>query len=72
MLAAAGLNIVFARVATEKSDAFDVFYVTNSANGKLSEEEMRGLEAALTMSLAPERAGTVDSFTQHVSEVIAE
>lgn len=72
VLAGTGLDIVFARVATEKSDAFDVFYVTNSTGRKLSADEMRRLEAALIMSLAPDGGGKVDSLTQHVSEVIAE
>ncbi|HVF29255.1 MAG TPA: [protein-PII] uridylyltransferase, partial [Pyrinomonadaceae bacterium] len=72
VLAAAGLDIVFARVATEKSDAFDVFYVTNSAGEKLSEADMQRLEVALIRSLAPEHAGVIDSLPQYQSEVIVE
>ncbi len=51
LLAACGIDIAFARIATEKNDAFDVFYVTNAAGMKLSEAEMRQLEAALTTRL---------------------
>ena len=72
VLAADGLDIVFARVATEKSDAFDVFYVTNSAGEKLSEADMQRLEVALIRSLTPEHAGALDSLPQYQSEVIAE
>ena len=46
------LNIVCARITTEKSDAFDVFYVTDANGMKLSENVMRSLEVALTEKLS--------------------
>jgi [protein-PII] uridylyltransferase len=61
-LAEVGLDIVCARIATEKADALDVFYVTDRAGLKLSEEAIRGAEMALTERLSAgnnfkERAG---------------
>ena len=50
-LTAFGLDIVCAKIATEKSDALDVFYVTNFNEMKLSDHEMRLLEAELTRLL---------------------
>ncbi|MBI3933565.1 MAG: [protein-PII] uridylyltransferase [Acidobacteria bacterium] len=48
-----GLNIVFAKLATEKTMAFDVFYLTESEGGKLApqrcEEVLTHLEEALHM-----------------------
>jgi [protein-PII] uridylyltransferase len=52
-LAARHLDIVCAKIATEKSDALDVFYVTDADGCKLSEAEMRRVEAALTAQLSP-------------------
>ncbi len=52
VLTSFGLDIVCARIATEKSDALDVFYVTNEHGVKLSTAEMLGLEEALTLSLS--------------------
>jgi [protein-PII] uridylyltransferase len=47
-LASFQLNIVFAKLATEKAHAFDVFYVRNAAGGKvLDAEQMRRLEEQL-------------------------
>jgi [protein-PII] uridylyltransferase len=51
ILAALGLEIVCARIATEKSDALDVFYVTDADDLKLSEEMMESVERALTDKL---------------------
>ena len=48
-----GLNIVCAKIATEKSDALDVFYVTDAAGAKLAEPAMRAVEAALSAQLLP-------------------
>jgi len=42
-----GNNIHSARVATWGHEARDVFYVTNAAGGKLSQEEVVALAAAL-------------------------
>jgi len=53
VLSAHGLNIGFAKIATEKSHALDVFYVTDAAGAKLEGEEMLRLEAALAAALDP-------------------
>ena len=47
-LAALGLDIVCAKIATEKSDALDVFYVTDGEGMKLSET----MTQSVTVSLA--------------------
>jgi [protein-PII] uridylyltransferase len=47
ILAELGLEIVCARITTERSDAFDVFYVTDSAGLKLSDEMIQAVEQAL-------------------------
>ena len=44
---ALGLGITYAKITTEKSDAFDVFYVTDANGMKLSVETMRRLEDAV-------------------------
>ncbi|MDQ3652103.1 MAG: [protein-PII] uridylyltransferase [Acidobacteriota bacterium] len=74
VLAGFGVNIVFARVATEKCDAFDVFYVTGDSGEKLSEAEASRLKAALVKSLAAPTGGAdeTESFTTYQSEVVAE
>ena len=59
-LAARGLDIVCARVATEKSDALDVFYVTDAGGAKLDAEAVRGLTEALTEALSPAGACTAE------------
>ena len=46
------LDIVCAKIATEKSDALDVFYVTDADGRKLSEPLMREAEAALAEKLS--------------------
>jgi [protein-PII] uridylyltransferase len=51
VLARLGLEIVCARIATEKSDALDVFYVTDGDGLKLSEEMTKSVERALTDEL---------------------
>jgi [protein-PII] uridylyltransferase len=50
-LAGLGLDIVCAKIATEKSDALDVFYVTDENGIKLSETAMQRVEDALKHSL---------------------
>jgi [protein-PII] uridylyltransferase len=52
VLARLGLEIVCARIATEKSDALDVFYVTDGDGLKLSEEMTISVERALTDEIA--------------------
>jgi [protein-PII] uridylyltransferase len=49
---ALGLEITYAKITTEKSDAFDVFYVTDGNGIRLSEEAMRKLEDAMMEKLS--------------------
>ena len=49
---AQGLEIVYAKITTEKSDAFDVFYVTDAAGERLSAAAMRELETAIMERLS--------------------
>jgi [protein-PII] uridylyltransferase len=58
-----GLDIVCAKIATEKSDALDVFYVTNAAGAKLAEPAMRAAEAALSDRLSLAGGGRVTPAT---------
>lgn len=51
-LAGLGLDIHFAKIATEKSHALDVFYVTGKS-GPLDPDEMSQTEARLIEALAP-------------------
>ncbi|MDX6497428.1 MAG: [protein-PII] uridylyltransferase [Blastocatellia bacterium] len=51
VLARLGLEIVCARIATEKSDALDVFYVTGGDGLKLSEEMTKSVGRELTDEL---------------------
>jgi [protein-PII] uridylyltransferase len=50
-LATLGLNITFAKIASEKNAALDVFYVTDSDGGKLAPERMREVERVLLAAL---------------------
>lgn len=50
-LTALDLDIVFAKVATEKHLALDIFYVTNAAGEKLQDEQFPSIEAALRQAL---------------------
>jgi [protein-PII] uridylyltransferase len=52
VLTANGLDIAFAKIATDKSQALDVFYVTGAAGGPLSPEETVRVEGALLAALA--------------------
>jgi [protein-PII] uridylyltransferase len=56
VLTANGLDIAFAKITTDKSQALDVFYVTGGAGGPLSPEETVRVEGALRAALAPRRA----------------
>jgi [protein-PII] uridylyltransferase len=47
-----GLDIVCARIATERSDALDVFYVTDNDGAKLSEAAMTEVRDALLRELS--------------------
>jgi [protein-PII] uridylyltransferase len=51
VLAGLGLEIVCARIATERSDALDVFYVTDADSLKLSDEMIDDVECALVEKL---------------------
>jgi [protein-PII] uridylyltransferase len=51
-LSSLGLDIVFAKVATEKHLALDVFYVTNSTGEKLADGDLPAVEEAIRQSLA--------------------
>jgi [protein-PII] uridylyltransferase len=51
VLAGLGLEIVCARIATERSDALDVFYVTDGDGLKLTDETTKSVERALTEKL---------------------
>jgi [protein-PII] uridylyltransferase len=67
ILAGLGLEIVCARIATEKSDALDVFYVTDGDDLKLSEEMMESVERALTDKLTTVEAVKANSRPQTMS-----
>ncbi|MBI4456713.1 MAG: [protein-PII] uridylyltransferase [Acidobacteria bacterium] len=56
-LASLGLNISFAKIATEKNHALDVFYVTDAAGRKLIPSDMSSIERALLEALG---AGCAD------------
>ena len=55
VLSANGLDIALAKIATDKSQALDVFYVTRAGGGKLSREETRTVEGELLAALSPRR-----------------
>ncbi|MEO6726077.1 MAG: [protein-PII] uridylyltransferase [Blastocatellia bacterium] len=50
-LAALNLDIVFAKVATEKHLALDIFYVTNANGEKLNDDELSAIEDMLHQAL---------------------
>jgi [protein-PII] uridylyltransferase len=55
-LAALGLDIVCARIATEKSDALDVFYVADRDGMKLSQSRMQSVQVSLAEMLSQPNA----------------
>jgi [protein-PII] uridylyltransferase len=59
VLSANGLDIAFAKVATEKSHALDVFYVTGAEGGPLTADESARVEAALLAALDPRQGNGV-------------
>ena len=59
VLSAHGLDITLAKVATDKSHALDVFYVTGPSGGKLDREEAARVEAALISELDPHRTSPI-------------
>lgn len=60
------LDIMCAKIATEKSDALDVFYVTDEQGRKLSEETMRAVEVTLAEKLSVS-GGAQLQLTQKIS-----
>jgi [protein-PII] uridylyltransferase len=56
VFAGLGLEIVCARIATERSDALDVFYVTDGDGLKLSNEMTEAVERALVEKLKKDNA----------------
>ncbi len=50
-LSSLDIDIVFAKVATEKNLALDIFYITNAAGEKLPDGELAGTEAAIREAL---------------------
>ncbi|MGH9767683.1 MAG: [protein-PII] uridylyltransferase [Blastocatellia bacterium] len=50
-LSSLNLDIVFAKVATEKHLALDVFYVTNAAGAKLADDDLPAIEAVVRRAL---------------------
>jgi [protein-PII] uridylyltransferase len=67
ILAGLGLEIVCARIATERSDALDVFYVTDSDGGKLGDEAMHAVEGALLKALARSEKSSTEKKTENTS-----
>jgi [protein-PII] uridylyltransferase len=55
-LAQLGFNISLAKIATEKSQALDVFYVTHADGRALDAHELPGVEAALLAALGSKAA----------------
>ncbi len=55
-LSALSLDIGFAKVATEKHLALDIFYVTDAAGAKLSDEQLPAIEAAIRQTLGTDEA----------------
>jgi [protein-PII] uridylyltransferase len=51
---ALGLEITYAKITTEKSDALDVFYVTDASGRRLSAEMMQKIEDAMMEKLSPQ------------------
>ena len=51
-----GVEIVCAKIATEKSDAVDVFYVTGADGSKLDQDSMEDLKQLLIRTLAKSEA----------------
>ena len=51
-LTAFNLDIVFAKVATEKNLAFDIFYVTDANGEKLAEMDLSAIEDAIRYALS--------------------
>ena len=68
-LAALGLDIVCAKIATEKSDALDVFYVTDDEGMKLSQSRMQSVRASLAERLSSQISVTTAPAQQRGPQV---
>ena len=55
-----GFEITYAKITTEKSDAFDVFYITDAEGMRLNEAAMRELELATLEKLS--KGKSLDHF----------
>ena len=66
-----GFEIIFAKITTEKSDAFDVFYVANAEGARLSESAMNTLELAILEALSRPNAGGPGQLTGTKSTPLA-
>lgn len=53
------LDIVFAKVATEKHLALDIFYVTNAAGAKLTEDDLPRVEEVVRQALGDKRDAAI-------------
>jgi [protein-PII] uridylyltransferase len=60
------LDIVCARVATEKSEALEVFYVTDASGMKLSEDSMRNAESVIAELLSSPGGASAGPRTVHI------
>jgi [protein-PII] uridylyltransferase len=69
-VASVALEIVYAKLTTEKSDAFDVFYVTDNVGQRLSEVAARALAAALTERLAATNRAATTPPQRNAKEII--
>jgi [protein-PII] uridylyltransferase len=61
-LAGLGLDIAFAKIATEKSHALDVFYVTDGHGKKLSSSQATAVERAITAALGGGQSSQSTTF----------
>ena len=61
------LDIVFAKVATEKHLALDIFYITNAMGEKLVDDVLPAIEDALRLALN-EQNNTENSSTKNAKE----
>lgn len=68
VLAGLGLEIVCARIATERSDALDVFYVTNGDGTKLSEATNRAVVEGISSRLLKAEAISVAGNPPNIVE----
>ncbi len=58
-LSSLDLDILFAKVATEKNLALDIFYITNAAGEKLTDADLPSVEDAIRHALSESGSATV-------------